>query len=80
MNTVSKFFRMIEVKVVFKFAPYVVVDSNNTKQYAWSLQSALAWLPYCASGAVVIDRKNLKLAARLVSNGRNSVVCVVQVM
>ena len=63
-----------------KYCKYVVVDSYNTKQFAWTYKEAASWFPYVGTdgnSAVCIDRHNLRIAARIVSN---SIVTIVKVV
>lgn len=44
-------------------APFGIIDSFGTDQRAYSLASAMAWLPYCGAHAEVYSRLTLRTLA-----------------
>lgn len=46
------------------FARYLVVDANGTKQFAWTLSGAYAWIPFCAQELVrIVDTSDFSVVA-----------------
>lgn len=44
-------------------ARYVILDNFGTRQYCWTEQEALDWLPYCANWATIQDRAEFRVVA-----------------
>lgn len=40
-----------------QFAPYMVWDSHGTQKLCWTMEEAMAWLPYCSADVGIVNRQ-----------------------